>query len=498
MKIFSASQVKAWDQFSIQEQQISSDALMERAAGACFHWLGHHGFATGRPLKICCGKGNNGGDGLALARILLQHNFNVTTYVLETGKPGSDDFQLNLQRLHQLTADIHFIQSEVYFPAIKHEDILIDALFGSGLNKPLEGTAAQLVNYINQSPGTVISIDIPSGLFVDRTSAGNSIIRASHTLSFQSIKPAFLFAENAPYVGSLHILPIGLSKTFEESTNTPYEMIEEELVRSLVRPRNEFAHKGNFGHAALVAGSHGMMGAALLAAKACTHSGAGKLTVYIPSCGYSILQSQVPEAMCKVAGSFFLADFEHDLAQHQVIGLGPGIGTAKETIDVVRQLLLITGKSFVLDADALNIIASERLSIPPGSLLTPHPGEFDRLFGKADNDFHRLAIAVEQAASLGIYIILKGHFSAIITPYGKVYFNSTGNAGMAKAGMGDVLTGFITGLMAQGYPLPEAAIMGVFLHGLAGDIAASKSSRQAMQASDLINNLATAWLQFEQ
>lgn len=497
MKIFSASQLKEWDRFSIEEQQISSDVLMERAAEACYHWLNCNGFTNGRSFKICCGKGNNGGDGLALARLLLQHNFNVTTYVLETGKPGSDDFQLNLQRLHQLTTNIHFIQSADFFPAIKQGEIIIDALLGSGLNKPLEGTAAKLVDHINESSAIVIAVDIPSGLFIDKTSVGNTIIKASHTLSFQAVKQAFLFAENDSYVGQFHILPIGLSKTFEEITTTPYEIIDETLIKNLVKPRNKFSHKGNFGHAALVAGSYGMMGAALLSTKACLRSGTGKLTVYIPSCGYDIVQSQAPEAMCRTNGTDVLSGPVSGIEQHQVIGIGPGLGKASETVDTVKKLLAIPDKNFVLDADALNIIAEHKLSIPHEALLTPHPGEFERLFGKSQNDFHRLETAVKQSSQLNVYIILKGHFTAIITPYGKVYFNSTGNAGMAKAGMGDVLTGILTGLLAQGFQLPDCAITGVYIHGLAGDIAAAKYGEHAMQAGDLIKCLGSAWQQFD-
>lgn len=498
MKLFSASQVKEWDLFSMREQQASSDTLMERAAGACYHWLSINGFTDGRRIRICCGKGNNGGDGLALARILLQHNSNVTVYVLETGKPGSEDFQLNLLRFHQVSSDIHFIQSDAYFPVIGPGEIVIDALFGSGLRMPLQETAARLVSHINNSPGTIISIDIPSGLFVDKSSVGNTIIQAAHTLSLQSAKIAFLFAENDRYVGTFHILPIGLSRSFEEITNTPFEIIEEELIRNLIKPRNKFSHKGNFGHAALVAGSYGMMGAALLAAKACLYSGVGKLTNYIPACGYTILQSHAPEAMCKTAGQNFISGFEHDLCMHDSIGIGPGLGHEPATVIALETILKTPGKYFVLDADALNIIGAEKkMSIPAGSVITPHPKEFERLFGKAENDFHRLELAIKKSAELDIYIILKGHYTAVITPKEKVYFNSTGNAGMAKAGMGDALTGLITGLLAQGYPLPEAALIGIYLHGLAGDIASLKTGKQALQANYLINCLSDAWLTFE-
>ena len=494
MKIFSAAQLKDWDAYSIREQQISSEALMERAADACYRWLTNNGLIR-QPVQVFCGKGNNGGDGLALARMLLQNNIPVTIYILELGQPGSNDFQINLQRLHNIAGNIHFIQDENSVPPIMKNNLVIDALFGSGLNKPLEGTAAQLVEHINNSGAMVIAIDIPTGLYSDKSTKGYSTVHASHTLSFQNVKLAFLMPENNPFVGEFHLLNIGLSKNYEDEKATVYEIIDLPLIKSIYKPRNKFSHKGSFGHAALIAGSYGMIGAAILAARACMNSGTGKLTCYIPSCGYEIMQISLPEAMCKISGEKNITTIEQ-LNTYDAIGIGPGMGMENETARSLKNILSSNKKPLVLDADALNMIAADRtlLSlIPEGSVITPHPKEFERMFGTASNDFERLELALQKAAALNIYIVLKGHYTAIVTPRGKVYFNSTGNAGMAKAGMGDVLTGMITGLLAQHYPLPEAAILAVYLHGLSADIASSKYSQQSMQATDLINCISKAW-----
>lgn len=494
MKIFSSGQIKAWDAFSIKEQGILSIDLMERAANACFEWLLKYN-VTQKHIHIFCGKGNNGGDGLALARILIENEMSVSVYILESGKTGTPDFQENLQRLHRLTTGIHFIQPVFSFPDFTIKDLVIDALFGTGLNKPLEGLSLQLVEFLNKAVCQVISIDMPSGLFTDKSTKGFTSISATHTLSFQNYKPAFLFPENSLSVGQLHLLNIGLSSNYENAEPAVYELVDIPIIKEIIRPRNKFSHKGNFGHAALVAGSYGMMGAAVLSARSCLCTGTGKLTCCVPSCGYEIIQSTAPEAMCKVSGEKYIESFEN-MALYDAIGIGPGISLQKETATLLKKIFKEHPASLLLDADALNCLAADKkmLSlIPAGTVITPHPKEFENMFGKAGNDFERLELAVTKATALKIYIVLKGHHTAIITPFGRIYFNDTGNAGMAKAGMGDVLSGIITGLLAQHYLLPEAAILGVYLHGLAGDLAAEKFSQEAMQATDLVNCLGKAW-----
>lgn len=387
------------------------------------------------------------------------------------------------------------ITSAGQFPTLEKKSVIIDALFGTGLNKPLEGLYESLVRYLNECPFEKVSIDIPSGLQADGLNKDEAVITATHTLSFQSMKLCFFFAENESCLGEVHILDIGLSKTFLLEEPSGYHLIDGEMIRSMLRPRNAFAHKGQFGHAALLAGSKGMMGAATLAAGACLRSGAGKLTCYVPDCGYNIMQVSHPEAMCRISGADFLDELE-GLQQFDAIGLGPGIGTHNSMTEVLRKVFSANPPATVLDADALNTLAinqSLMINIRSGTLITPHPKEFERLFGSSTDGLDMLSLAKQKAIEYQIYILLKGHYSRIITPEGKVYFNSTGNAGMAKGGSGDVLTGLITGLLAQKYPLPDAALIGAYIHGMAGDLAKVHYSGEAMQASDIIAKLGEAW-----
>ena len=494
MKIFSAAQIKKWDAFTIQHEPVSSVDLMERAAASCCKWLIGKNFAQ-QNFRIFCGKGNNGGDGLALARLLIQNNCQVTVYILEFGNIGSDDFQTNLERLHQFSTDIHFIQSPEFFPVIENTDIVIDALFGTGLNKPLEGISAALVNYINNSGAIIISIDLPSGLFADKSSKENTVVKAAHTLSFQNYKLAFLLPENEDNFGEVHLLHIGLDKNFETEEKAAFELIDKEIIQSIYKPRKKFSHKGNFGHASLLCGCYGMMGAAVLSSHACLRSGAGKLTAYIPKCGFEILQTAVPEAMCVIAGEDFILAAP-EIEKYDAVGIGPGIGMHSSHAALLSEIFKKINKPMVIDADALNSMAQhpELLkSIPASSILTPHPKEFEKLFGSTSNDFERLQLALQKSKEHNILIVLKGHFSFISTPDGKGYFNSTGNAGMATAGSGDVLTGIITGLLAQGYSPLQACLLGVYLHGSAGDIAAAKFSQEAMIAGDIVDCLGDAF-----
>lgn len=501
MKILSAAEIREWDQYTIQQEPVASIDLMERAATACTHWIVEN-FPEAPSFGIYCGKGNNGGDGLAIARLLLLHHYPVSVHILEFGHKGTDDFQANLARLHQLPdADIHFIQGEENMHPVPPGQVIIDALFGSGLNRALEGLTAKVVEHINASGHTVISVDIPSGMFTDRSSKDALCVRADHTLSFQCYKPAFLFAENGASVGEIHILSIGLLPGYYDRLKAALELTDPSLIASLYRPRNTFSHKGTYGHALLVAGSYGKMGAAVLAARACLRSGAGLLTCHIPSCGYSVLQTALPEAMVLTDfNSSFITKTETDLSLYDCTGTGPGLGMAAETRSLLKELLTACKKPMVLDADALNILASQKewlALIPAGSVLTPHPKEFERLFGPAANDFDRTLLALQQAKELNVVIVLKGHHSFIATPAGKGYFNSTGNAGMATAGSGDVLTGILTGLLAQGYPPEAAAILGVYLHGLAGDLAVAEISKEALIAGDITAYLGKAFLSLQ-
>jgi NAD(P)H-hydrate epimerase len=503
MKILSAEQMRGWDIYTMQHEPISSLALMERAANACVQWMRQAGFHQS-PVVIFCGKGNNGGDGLAIARMLATLGTKVTVYILEFGSKGTDDFQANLARLHQVLTDIHFIQSPAHLHPIAPGSIIIDALFGSGLNRAPEGLSADIIQHINEANCVTLAVDMPSGMPADNSSAGNDIVKATYSLTFQALKPAFLLPENAAFTGQVILLDIGLHPQYLASLSTNYELIERYHARQCYRPRNRFMHKGHFGHALLIAGSYdpiglsaareireGKMGAAILAARACLRSGVGLLTCAIPVEGYTILQTAVPEAMV-LTGALEIGQ----AGKYAAIGVGPGCGMNNATRIILTYLFAHYPYPIVLDADALNIIAlnPELLPrIPPGSILTPHPKEFERLFGATPNDYARLARATEKAALYQCFIVLKGHHSFIACPDGKGWFNSTGNAGMATGGSGDVLTGILTGLLAQGYTPLQTCLLGVYLHGRAGDIAAEKYSMESMIAGDITNCLGEAF-----
>jgi len=500
MEILSADQIRAWDEYTMLHEPIASIDLMERAAKSCLTWLEKNGY-IGRSFSIYCGKGNNGGDGLALARMLSDLDCAVTVNILEFGALGTEDFQINLARLHPTPVEVRFIQGSENFHPIVPGEILVDALLGSGLNRQLEGVAAALVDHLNGSGNEIIAIDIPSGLFVGRSSRGNKIVRAAHTLSFQCYNPALLMPENAVQVGLVHILDIGLHPGYLSEVTGVAELLDRGIIRAIYKPRPPFAHKGNFGHALLVAGSFGKMGAAVLGSRACLRSGAGLLSCHVPGCGYAILQTAVPEAMAFVdTDDRIPTAFTGDPSVFSTVGVGPGIGTEGRTVEFLRDLLQRCSKPMVLDADALNILSSSEdlwKWVPANSILTPHPKEFERLFGPAADDYARVEQAREQAKERQCIIVLKGHYSFVAMPGGRGYFNSTGNAGMAKGGSGDVLTGILIALLSQGYSPGEAALLGVYLHGLAGDLAAAEWSQESMLASDLVEHLGAAfeWLQ---
>ena len=499
MQILNAEEIRAWDQYTIQHEPVASIDLMERAASKCAEWIEKQAWKP-KQFKIFCGKGNNGGDGLAIARLLLQKNYSVSVYVLESGKAGSRDFQTNLQRLSELLFEPSYLQSEENFPSVKASDVVIDALFGSGLNQPLHGLAAYLADHINSSGALVVSIDLPSGLFIDRSSKENAVVEADHTLTFQCFKLGLLVQENARFIGEVHVLDIGLHPKFLKEKSSLQTLVDELFIKSIFRPRNAFAHKGAYGHALLITGSYGKMGAAVLATKACLYSGAGLTTSYIPKCGYSILQMAVPEAMVLTdENENHLSSLPGEMERYSVIGMGPGIGTEEATQKVISFIIRRSHKPLVIDADGLNCLSLQKdllHQLPAYSVLTPHPKEFDRLFGEHKNDFDRIQTAQQKAKKYNLVIVLKGHHTLVTASDGPIYFNSTGNAGMAKGGSGDVLTGIITALVAQGYESQLAAVLGVYLHGYAGDVAAQALSQEAMVATDLIAFLPQAFLKF--
>ncbi|HRN49046.1 MAG TPA: NAD(P)H-hydrate dehydratase [Niabella sp.] len=501
MKLLTAKQIREWDQYTIHKEPITSIELMERAARACTKWLLQNTLADS--YYIFCGKGNNGGDGLAIARMMADAHHEARVFILESDAKGSLDFNINFTHLHQKgNVPITLLRSENDFPVIPENVIVIDALFGTGLNKTLEGNGAALVEYLNTLSNGIVSIDIPSGMFCDKSSAGNTVVSATHTLTFQVLKMAFLIAENENNFGQVHILDISLHPEYLENIQTKFQLINKTTCKSIHNPRNLFSHKGDFGHALLMAGSYGKMGAAVLSAKACMKSGAGLLTCHLPECGLYVMQTAVPEAMCIVdKESRVLSAITDDISKYSAVGIGPGIGTHSETSLLINSLINNYSKPLVLDADALNILSQNKewlKMLPPYSILTPHPKEFSRLFGEGMNDFEKIEMALLKAKELNVIILIKGHYSFIALPDGSGYFNITGNAGMATGGSGDVLTGILTGLMAQGYKPEEVVVFGVFLHGLAGDLASGKVSMEALVASDIIENIGNAYLAINQ
>lgn len=471
-------------------ETISGAELMERAARKCFEVVVDN-FPTEK-FSFFCGSGNNGGDGLALARMLLGKSFDVEVFLV-AGANGSDDFKFNLEQLSAITT-VHEA-GDGTFPDVSGR-VVIDAVFGYGLNRPLKGHIARIVQHINSTAKKIISIDIPSGMFADKTSKGNTIVMADLTLTFQTRKLAFFMPENAQYTGDVKVLDIGLHPQFEVITPSAYFQIDAGMIRNIYRPRKAFSNKGTYGTACIVAGSKGMMGAAVLAAHGCIRSGAGKLACYTCETGYDILQTTTPEALCQVFGKDHIEDVS-DYNDFDAIGIGPGIGKFDSHKTLLEHAFASFEKPMVIDADALNVMSEHRelyKKIPAESIITPHPKEFERLFDSSDNDFAQRELALRKSKELNIYIVLKGRNTFVAAPDGKGYFNITGNPGMATAGTGDVLTGMLTGLLAQHYSSLDTCLLGVYLHGLAGDIAAKENSEEALVAGDMYKYLGKAFL----
>lgn len=491
LKILTSKQTKELDAYTIANEPIASIDLMERASEAFVQWF-MRDFPSPRKIGIICGTGNNGGDGLAIARLLSEVNHPVKVWIVRGTAPTTEDFKINFERIKG-KLDCYDIVSASDQGLFSDRDILIDAIFGSGLSRPAEGIYEQAINCINQTKAIKIAVDLPSGLMSDKVSTGK-IVKADFTISFQLPKLAFLLPENNHYVGDWKILDIGLSKTFLKEAETSYYYLARNDAKQKIRKREKFDHKGSYGHALLIAGSFGKMGACVLSARACLRSGVGLLTVHVPKSGYTIIQTSVPETMASVYGEDFFSN-ELKVGSYAAIGVGPGLGQSTDTGKAFLKLIE-NGKPLVIDADALNLLATNRewiKQIPLGSILTPHPKEFERLVGTWKNDFERLEKQKQLSVDTKAVVILKGAHSSITSPDEKVYFNSTGNPGMATGGSGDVLTGILTGLLAQGYSATDAAIVGVYLHGLSGDMAAREKGQHSLIASDLIDFLPAAF-----
>jgi ADP-dependent NAD(P)H-hydrate dehydratase / NAD(P)H-hydrate epimerase len=493
LKILSTKQIKALDACTIEQEPIQSIDLMERACRAFVTWFTQHIDAS-KKIGIVCGPGNNGGDGLGIARMLKEWGYPVKIWVVKGNAPESSDFKLNLQRVNG-SVEINEIVSESDQGLFSDRDVVIDAIFGSGLSRPADGIYAQAIRCINQTDALRVAVDIPSGLMADSPSSGD-IVRADYTVSFQLPKLAFLLPQSFQFTGECIIVDIGLSKKFVREAETSFYQSTKKAVSKILKKRSKFDHKGTFGHSLIIAGSYGKMGAAVLASRAALRAGTGLLTVHIPQKGYEVLQTAVPEAMAEADKHPEFATELGDLSKYNSLGIGPGLGQNSDTVTMMKKALEKFGKPVVIDADGLNILAANRESfhlVPPGSILTPHPKEFERLVGAWKNDFERLEKQKQLAATLKSVIILKGAYTSIAAPDGVVYFNSTGNPGMATGGTGDVLTGILTGLLAQQYSARDAAILGVYVHGLSADLIAQEKGIHGLIASDLVDFLPMAF-----
>ncbi|MGK0385732.1 MAG: hydroxyethylthiazole kinase-like uncharacterized protein yjeF [Patiriisocius sp.] len=499
MKILSSQQLYEADKITSEKQNISSVDLMERAATQIFSWLHQRMQGAQVPIHIFCGIGNNGGDGLALGRLLIENGYIVKSYVANFSDKRSPSFLTNYDRYKNTTKDWpQLMTCENDFPEIALQDIVIDALFGIGLNRPPEGWVKSLIQYINNSKTFTLSIDMPSGLFAEKPIEDHeAIVRPNHTLTFQTPKLSFFLPESGPYVTFFEIVDIGLDPEYMHSVTALADVVSKPEAQQFYKQRNKYAHKGNFGHALIVAGSYGMMGAATLSTKATMRIGAGKVTAFIPECGYEIMQTTVPEAMV-------LTDVNPKTITKVTYGfmpdamaVGMGMGNGKEAVTALRGLLKKVACPILLDADALNCIAKTKTLlklIPQSAILTPHLGELERLIGAWDNDYDKIEKTKAFSKKYNVIIIIKGANTMTISG-DEMYVNTTGNPGMASAGNGDVLSGVITGLVSQGYDPLMASVFGIYLHGSAGNIASAQLGFEAMMASDLLDYLGDAFLE---
>ncbi len=496
MKLFNAEQIYAADKFTIEKQEITSDELMERSAVQIFNWL--HKRMQGAPVKIhlFCGIGNNGGDGIALARHLQEHGYNIAVYVINYSKTRSKDFLLNLERLKDRKIWPEFLDSDCVLPEIGRDDIIVDAIFGIGLNRPPDAWVVNVIDHLHKSEAFVLSVDIPSGQYTNKLpSDKKAVINANFVLSFQAPKLTFFLPETGIHIDQWGVLDIGLDQEFLEKTETDYELIGKNEVLPFYISREKFSHKGTYGHSLIIGGSYGKIGAVILASRACLAIGSGLVTAYTPQCGYIPMQTAFPEAMVLTNGEEQIEriDFEIDPS---VVGIGIGLGTDEETVKAFSGFLKKNKIPLVIDADALNILSVNKTllkKLPKQSILTPHPKELERLIGKWKDDFDKLKKTKKFSKKYDCIVVIKGAHT--ITVYeDKGYINTTGNPGMATAGSGDVLTGIITGLIAQTYESLKAAIFGVYLHGRAADMAIEKTGYQALTASKIIDGIGEAYI----
>lgn len=495
MKILSATQLKQADQVTIEKGEMSSADLMERAATLCFQWIHNRLNGSSVQIRVFCGTGNNGGDGLVIARHLKQHGYNVTTHVVNCSNKRSKDFLTNYDRLKEIGVWPDMVTCKTELPELSENDMIIDAIFGLGLTRPPEGVIKEVIQHINASNAYVLSVDVPSGMYAEKSIEDKqAVVRAYHALTFQTPKLAFLVPENQEFLISYSVIDIGLDAEFVFKAKAAAFTVEKQDVLPMYKPRTAFSNKGNFGHVCIVGGSYGKIGAIALAAKAALHIGSGLVTAYLPECGYTALQTAVPEVMVATDGTKEITEISLEF-EPTAIGIGVGLGTAETTFKAFKKFLEQNTTPLVIDADAINLLSKDKKLlelVPAGSVLTPHVKEFERLNGPSANDFDRLDALKSLAYKLKSVVILKGRNTAIA--FGEtLFFNQTGNPSLATGGTGDVLTGMITGLLGQGYTAFEATVFGVYLHGLTADVAMKDLTYETFTASNCIDYLPEAF-----
>lgn len=487
LSILPGKKIAELDKSYAREVGISSWELMERAAESFVSWFLKGFSGVQEKVFIFSGPGNNGGDGLAIARLLSEKGFAVSVVLFSSKENSSVDWQVNFDKLPE---DI----SRYQYPEIDFElassAIIIDALFGVGINRALGGEYLEVVNTLNQLSGKKISIDIPSGLPSDNLVEGVAFL-ADMTVSFQFPKLSLLIPEHSKYVGDLHIADIGIPDSFLDQFGSNKSFVQASDIQKMHKRFDNFSHKGDFGRILLIGGRGGKVGAIILSTCSAMRTGSGLVHVWAEGASKDVIHISCCEAM--VEGEKIL----DELDKFDALGIGPGLGEVPQ--DLLRNIFQSTGKPMVLDADALNVLSKHPELwdlIPKGSILTPHLKEFERLTGKSSHHFERLDKASEYAVQHKVYLVLKGAFTSISTPDGKQYFNSTGNKHMATAGSGDVLTGMITSFLGQGYDPLNASLCGVFHHGLAGEIA-SKTKARGMIATDIIESIPSSFLEMQ-
>ena len=495
MKIFNAEKIKDLDKLTIDKQQITSLELMERAALQAFLWLVNHFQDKKKVYHLFCGVGNNGGDGLVIARMLKQNYFDVHVYVVPFNDTISPDFDSNLDRLKESNLAYEVINAASEFPDIAENHVIVDAIFGIGLTREMDSWLQLLIQKINYHKSFKVSIDVPSGLFLDKKTT--IAIHSDVVLTFQIPKLSFYIPDNEQFINEIVILPIDLDERAIDFIPTNYYYTDLNEIKKRYKPISKFSHKGTKGHVLLIGGCYGKIGAMVLASQAALRSGCGLATVNTPKCGYEILQIASPEAMVITDENYHkITKISFDF-EPKAIGIGMGIGQDFETAKAFYEFLKSNTIPLIVDADALNILSEHNdwlQLLPKNSILTPHPKELERLIGTWKDDFEKIDKVKYFAKEHQLVVLIKGAFTLIIDKK-NVFVNSSGNQALATGGSGDVLSGMITSFRAQGYCAVDASILGVYFHGRTADIAMNDMGYEAFIASDIVRYLGKVFLE---